>query len=147
MERNLKALFNYTISLVVLYGSYVNTGGFFSVTVFYLWIISAMLVIISIALSNEIKSEEIRYGLAKDYSKHPRLYYVGLDIIEFSTVFVLAYNAHYFYATMMLVAWFMAENMKKKILNFDVAKYETELKAREEWRNALQKRLDDIINS
>jgi len=147
MNSNIRAIVNYAIALLVLYGAYVNTGGFFSITVFYLWIICGMLAIISMALSIDSKADEVLYGIAKERGNYPRSYYFGLDFIEFSTIFVLAYNAHYFYATMMLVAWFMAESMLRKVRKFDVAKYEVELKAREEWRNALQKRLDDIINS
>jgi hypothetical protein len=144
MKNISRAIFMYTLSLLVLYGAYVNTGGFYNVTVFYLWIVSALLIISTIAIATD---EKILYEVAKDHYNYPQLYYSGLTSIEFGTIVVLAYNSHYFYATMLLIMWLTAENIMNKVRKFDVQKYEEKLKTREEFFARIEKRFDDMAKS
>lgn len=138
MKNNIKGVLNYIVGFLILYGVYVNTGGFFNVSIFYFWVGGVILVFGTLVINT---NTETLYEIAKDMPRRPYLYHLGLNIIDFLIIATLAYNGHYFYAGMVIILWLISENMLKTINSFDIQKYEESQK----WIAGLFKDIDDGI--
>lgn len=138
MKNNIKGVLNYVMGLLILYGMYVNTGGFFNISIFYIWAGTVILFVGNLVVHVD---NDALYEMAKDMPKRSDLYHFGLNVIDALMVMVLVFNAHYFYAIMVVFAWLMAESLLKKIRNFDIQKYEESQK----WIAGLFKDIDDGI--